>query len=319
MTLDADSAEVLRRLAALGVRPMHELTPQGAREQAARMRPVPDASRPMHDEWLRSIPRDDGSSMRVKVLVPSSAPAGLIVYYHGGGWVVGTIEDYQPLCRELAAGTGCSVVIVDYRLAPEHLYPAAAQDAWRALEWAADAMAEFTGRQAPLLVAGDSSGGNLAAVVAQRSRAAGGPAIALQVLAYPVTDCDLDTESYREPENQLLLTRETMRWFWNLYVPDHPSRAHPGASPLREPELAGLPAAIVVTAEHDVLRDEGEAYAWRMRAAGVPVTLRRFTGQMHGFLSRFAAQPSAAAALAEVIEAVNVALNRHLAMTPQER
>ncbi|EFL28035.1 4-hydroxyacetophenone monooxygenase [Streptomyces himastatinicus ATCC 53653] len=144
-------------------------------------------------------------------------------------------------------------------------------------------------------MAGDSAGGNLAAVVAQRAREAGGPAVAAQVLLCPVTDCRPDTASYHDPANQLLLTRATMAWYWDHYAPDTAARRAPGASPLRAADLAGLPPAVVVTAEHDVLRDEGEAYADRLRAAGVPVELRRFEGQIHGFVTLLDLLPDASA------------------------
>jgi acetyl esterase len=311
MTLEPDTREILRQLAELGVRPMHELTVAAAREQVAATRPAPTSLRPAHEDREFAVPIAGGLSMRVKVVSPPRAPKGLLVYLHGGGWVVGTIEDFEPLCRELAAGTGCAVAVVDYRLAPEHAYPAAVEDAYRAVVWATDAMPELIGRRVPLIVAGDSAGANLAAVVAQRSRAAGGPEIALQVLVYPVTDADTGRPSYVDPENQLLLQRETMQWFWQLYAPDAASREEPAASPLRAPDLTGLPPAVVVTAEHDVLRDEGEAYARRLEAAGVPVNLRRFDGHIHGFLSRFAVQPSARAALDWLIRAVGQSLIRN--------
>jgi acetyl esterase len=200
--------------------------------------------------------------------------------------VIGEIAHADTLGRKLAERSSCAVVLVDYRLAPEHRYPTAVDDCWAGLQWTAANLAEITGRaDAPLIVAGDSAGGNLAAIMALRARDAGGPEIALQVLVYPVTDADFDRPSYVDPENQLLLTRGAMVWFWDHYVPDAARRQEPDAAPLRAASLEGLPPAVVLTAEHDVLRDEGEAYAERLREAGVPVDFRRHEGQTHGFFT----------------------------------
>jgi acetyl esterase len=173
---------------------------------------------------------------------------------------------------------------VEYRLAPEHIFPAAADDAFDAVVWVASLAGLAAGR--PIVVAGDSAGGNLATVTALRARDAGGPPIALQVLVYPVTDCDLDRRSYHEyAGDDLILNRGDMVWFWGHYAPDAGARVNPDASPLRAPELAGLPPAYVITAEHDPLRDEGFAYAERLRAARVPVEHRHFGSQIHGFFT----------------------------------
>src|ERR1700686_2795493 len=161
----------------------------------------------------------DGERFGLRLLVPEGRSAGVIVYYHGGGWVVGAPDQFDALGRTLAERTACVVVLVDYRLSPEHPYPTAVRDAWTALEWVAANVDRIAGRPVPLIVAGDSAGGNLAAVVAQQARESG-PKIALQVLVYPVTDCDFDRPSYLDPENQLIVSRETMAWFWNHYAPD---------------------------------------------------------------------------------------------------
>ena len=228
----------------------------------------------------------------------------MIVYYHGGGWVLGTVDQFDALGRRLAARTGCAVVLVDYRLAPEHRYPAAVEDAWTALEWTAAHLEEIAGDSVPLIVAGDSAGGCLAAVVAQRAREVG-PEIALQVLVYPVTDCDLDRGSYLEPENQLIVGRDTMTWFWDLYAPDPAVRSRPDASPLRAASLAGLPPAVVLTAQYDPLRDEGEAYAERLAQEGVRVEHRHFDDQMHTFFMLGDALPGSAEGLDFVVDAID--------------
>jgi acetyl esterase len=168
-----------------------------------------------------------GGLIPVRVLTPAVPPRGVIVYYHGGGWVTGGLDESDAVARRLAQRTQCVVVVPAYRLAPEYRFPTAVDDSWAALGWAAAHAAELAGGPAPLIVAGDSAGGNLAAVMTQRAMARGGPLIAVQVLAYPVTDCDLDTTSYTDPANQLLLTRDSMTWYWDHYAPDRRARAHP--------------------------------------------------------------------------------------------
>jgi acetyl esterase/lipase len=204
---------------------------------------------------------------------------GTIVWFHGGGWVIGGLDTHDAMCRTLAGAARCRVVNVAYRLAPEHPFPAPLEDAWTALSWAS---AQYP--SAPLVVGGDSAGGNLAAVCAIRSRDRGGPALALQVLVYPVTDHDLTTASYLERgAEDGWLSRRSMQWYWDRYVPDPADRANPEASPLRTPDLSGLAAAVVVTAEYDPLRDEGRAYAQRLHDAGVPVTADHYADMAHPF------------------------------------
>lgn len=266
-------------------KPLHEMTPEEARAFGSSLADTAGPAPAMARVEEHTLERDGGSAGNVglRVLVPIDPPAGVIVYYHGGGWVIGSIDEFDTLARKLAERTSCAVVLVAYRLAPEHRYPVAADDAYAALEWTAANLQRIAGGEVPLFVAGDSAGGNLSAVVAVRARDRKGPEIALQILIYPVTDADFDRPSYTDPENALLLTREAMIWFWDHYVPDPAQRAEPDASPLQTADLSGLPPAVVLTAEYDVLRDEGEAYAQRLADAGVPVDLRRYPGQMHGF------------------------------------
>ena len=307
MALDQDNIALLEQLAASGARPLAELTPAEARGVMAAIAgdapPGPDM-----DSVRDTRVRASGGFVPVRVLVPVERPRGVIVYYHGGGWVIGGLADFDKLGRLLAQRTGCTVILVDYRLAPEYRFPTAVDDSWAALRWADGRRAELAGAGAPLIVAGDSAGGNLSAVMAQRAKAAGGPEIALQVLIYPVTDCDLETISYRDPANQLMLTRESMIWFWDHYAPDPEARAHPDASPLRTTDLLRLCPAVVLTAEHDVLRDEGELYATRLLKAGVPVWHRRFAGQMHGFFTMPDLLPGASEALEYVATSMDESL-----------
>lgn len=264
--------------------PMHERSPVDARAYRAGLASLNGPAPRMARVADHTIERPDGS-FNLRVLTPIEPPAGVIVYYHGGGWVVGSIDESDTLGRKLAERTSCAVVLVDYRLAPEHPYPIAVDDSYAALEWTAAHMDEIAGREVPLLVAGDSAGGNLSAVMAVRARDRNGPKIAMQVLVYPVTDANFDRPSYLDPDNQLLLTRESMVWFFDHYIPDVARRAEPDASPLYTEDLSGLPPAVVLTAEHDPLRDEGEAYAERLAAAGVEVNLQRHLGQMHAFFA----------------------------------
>jgi acetyl esterase len=245
--------------------------------------------------------------MPARVYSPSPAARGLVVYYHGGGWVVGTLDGWDSPLRGLAVASGCDVVSVDYRLAPEHVFPAAADDAYDALAWAASASGLAAGR--PIVVAGDSAGGNLAAVSALRARDSGGPHVALQVLVYPVADCDLDRRSYRECDgDELIVNRRDMVWFWDHYAADPASRSNPYASPLRAPSLSGLPPVYLVTAEHDPLRDEGFAYADRLRAARVPVEHRHYGSQIHGFFTFTGVLDDADKAVAEAGSAIRSAV-----------
>ena len=222
--------------------------------------------------------------------------------------MLGGLDECEPLGVALASETGCAVICAGYRLAPEYRYPTAVEDAWAALLWAAAHGAEIAGAPVPLIVAGEGAGGNLAAVTARRSAEPGGPAVLLQVLVCPVIDSDTGGLSYTDPANQLLLDRDTMIWFWDQYAPDPAARAHPDAAPLQAVFLTGLPPAVIVTAEHDVLRDEGELYAMRLVQAGVPVQHRRFGGQIHGFLGRVGVLPGSAAGMCYIAEHVGRAL-----------
>jgi acetyl esterase len=209
-----------------------------------------------------------------------------LVYFHGGGFVFGNLDTHDAVCRAIAKESGAVVIAVDYRLAPEHKFPAAVDDAHAATVWVAT-NAERLGIDAHrIAVGGDSAGGNLATVIAMRCRDAGGPALSAQILLYPVTDSSsLETESHREFGEDYFLTRGAMDWFTGHYLASADQKRHPEVSPLLAPNRSGLPPALVITAEFDPLRDEGEAYAQRLQQAGVPVTLTRYPGMIHGFVS----------------------------------
>ena len=284
MALDSATVRFLEQLAEGGGKPLHESTPDEARAFLSELAELAGPAPAMQRVEERTIDRPDGQAL-LRILVPIKNPIGVLVYYHGGGWVLGSIDEYDTVARKLAERTSCAIVLVGYRLAPEYRYPAAVDDSYAVLEWVGDHIFDIAGQEVPLIVAGDSAGGNLAAVMAIRARDRNGPSIALQVLIYPVTDADFDRPSYNDPENHLLLTRDGMIWFWEHYLPDSSRRAAPDASPLHSGNLSGLPPAVMLTAEHDVLRDEGEAYAARLQEASVPVDLQRYAGQMHGFFT----------------------------------
>ncbi len=291
--INPQAQAVLDGRRAAGAPPVWQLT---AQENRAGFGPVRDLIGP--GPLVASV-RDvlipgQAGNIPARVYEPGPGSPATIVYYHGGGWVIGSVDDWDAVCRALAVAAGCTLVSVDYRLAPEHVFPAAADDAYDAFTWVA--ASEF-GAGKPMVVAGDSAGGNLAAVTALRLLHAGrggeggssplgdaAPLPALQVLIYPVVDCDLDRKSYHEyGGTEFIVNRPDMEWFWDQYAPDEATRRNPYASPLGAPSLSGLPPAYVVTAEHDPLRDEGFAYVERLSAAGVPVRHRHYGSQIHGF------------------------------------
>lgn len=239
---------------------------------------------------------------------PGGGPLAVIVNFHGGGFVIGDLDTADAQCREMCRRTAAVVVSVDYRLAPEHRFPAAAEDCFAATSWVAAQAAALGVDATRLAVAGDSAGGNLAAVVAMMARDRGGPAIAFQLLVYPVTDCNFDTGSYRSNGDGYLLTAATMRWFFDHYAPPPIDRTHPHLSPLRASSFANLPPALVMTAEFDPLRDEGEAYAQRLRESGVAAQALRMDGHIHGFFATTRQLPSTVPAMEQACAALRQAL-----------
>jgi acetyl esterase len=290
--------------AAAGAPPIWELTPEEARAIVTANTEIIGAGPAVESVRDILVPGQAGG-IPARVYSPAPGAPAVVVYYHGGGWVVGSVEGWDASCRALAVASGCDLVSVDYRLAPEHVFPAAADDAYDALAWAAGSLAD--GR--PLVVAGDSAGGNLAAVAALRARDSGGPALALQVLVYPVTDSDLNRKSYHEYDGtEFIVNRRDMAWYWDQYAPDPSARANPYASPVRATDLSGLPPAYFVTAEHDPLRDEGFAYADRLRAARVPVEHRHYGSQIHGFFTFVNVLDDAGKAISEAGAAIRAAV-----------
>ena len=309
MPLDPDVVEGLALLESTGImQPWEGKSPDDVR---AITTIITDVCAPLGTPVAREEDRvisGPGGDLRIRVYTPEGdGPMPVIVYFHGGGWVLYELDTFNPICRDLANAAGAIVLAVAYRLAPEHPFPAAVDDAYATVCWVAENAAEIGGDGSRIAVAGDSAGGNLSTVMALRCRDEGGPALAFQLVINPVTDCDLDTASYREFADGLFLTREQMRWYWDHYVPDPADRTHPWASPLRATDLTGLPPAMVLTAENDPLRDEGEAYAARLAAAGVPTVARRVEGVIHGFMNLGNTTPKGAAAVAEAAAALREA------------
>jgi acetyl esterase len=234
-----------------------------------------------------------------------------MVYFHGGGWVVCDLDTHDVVCRAIARRAGAVVIAVDYRLAPEHKFPAAVVDCYAATVWVAANADRLSIDRNRITVGGDSAGGNLGAVVSLKSRDENGPAIALQAMVYPVTDLSsFATPSYQEFADGYQLTKAEMVWFRDHYLGSLEDARHPHASPLLAADLRGLPPALIITAECDPLRDEGEAYAKRLAAAGVPVTSTRYAGMIHPFFSLSGAIPQALDAIQQVADAVATAGGR---------
>jgi acetyl esterase len=308
MPLAPEIKALLERMAAAGRPPLHQQSVAQARAFHVADAPAQNGpAAPVAAVADRVVPGPAGD-LPVRVYTPEGeAPFPIVVWFHGGGWVVGTLDTYDPLCRALAAAVPAVVVSVDYRLAPEHRHPAAAEDAYAATLWASRHAAELGGVQHRLAVAGDSAGGNLAAVVALGARDRGGPAIAFQLLVYPALDAAGDTASWRRYAEGFYLTAAGMRWYWDHYLGGTDGLA-PDASPLRAAFVGGLPPALVIGAEHDILRDEGEAYAARLAEAGVAATASRSAGMVHGFFRWRGVTGAADAALQEAAAALRTAL-----------
>lgn len=267
------------------------ITPEALREMNKPMQMGPPPAVAEVRDLTMDLP---GRSIAARLYLPEGPgeTPPLVLFYHGGGWVIGSIESHDATARAIAAASGAAVLSVEYRLAPETKFPGPLDDCYDALVWAAGHAAELGIDAARLAVAGDSAGGNLAAAVAIRARDEGGPKLTHQLLIYPVTDADFANGSYTENAEGYFLTTQMMQWFWTQYVDDH-GDPHPHAAVLRHDNLAGLPPATVLVAQYDPLRDEGLAYAEALKAAGVPVETELAPGMIHGFFSMFEAVPDA--------------------------
>jgi acetyl esterase/lipase len=307
LSLDAHVKTLLDQMAALKLPKFSEIGPQAARA-AMRASIFRGGDTPIGRSENRTVPGPAGA-VPVRVYTPLDAKDAVLpglVFYHGGGFVIGDLETHDDLCRCLANGSGCRVVAVDYRLAPEHPFPAAVEDCLAATRYVSAHAAEFGIDPARLAVGGDSAGGNLAAVISQIAKTEGGPAIAFQLLIYPVTQlgAPIDTPSMRENGKGYFLEKEGMDWFTRCYAPDPKHRTDTRLSPLLCADMAGLPPAYVVTAGFDPLRDEGKDYADKLDAAGVPVTYVNYPGMVHGFFSMRGLIPKAREAVSAAAAAV---------------
>lgn len=286
---------IIDAYAAAGRPFFHQITPVQAREMlrgSMMAAPSPSGLPELASVTDEAIDGPNGP-IRLRRYVPRGGGDGVCVYLHAGGWVIGDLAFSDATCRRLCGWSQCEIISVEYRLAPEHPFPQPLEDAWAALLWT---QAQAGGR--PMLIAGESAGGNLAAACAIRARDEGGPTLAGQVLAYPATDHDFETESHREiGDCNWLLSTADMRWFWDHYAPLGTDRNDPCLSPLRLMDTAGLPPAFVAVADLDPLREEGLAYGRKLAEAGVPVSMRCDQGMVHGYLSAAGAVPVAREAL----------------------
>jgi acetyl esterase len=310
-TLELHTQQFIDSLA--GAPPIYTLSPVDARSVLARAQSIPVGKPSAQIEDI-ALPVGPTGSVPIRIVRPVGAAEALpaVVYIHGGGWVLGDRDTHDRLIREIAVGAQAAVVFVDYSRAPEARYPIAIEQAYAATRYVADNGANLRIDPLRLAVAGDSVGGNMAAAVTLMAAQRRGPKIAFQVLFYPVTDAGFDTPSYVHFADGPWLTRRAMEWFWDAYLPDPAARQQPTATPLKATldQLAGLPEALVIVDENDVLRDEGEAYARKLSDAGVRVTSIRYNGTIHDFvmLNALADTPAARGAIAQAVGALRGAL-----------
>ncbi len=310
--LDPNNQQILDELAALGAPPINQMNPVDARGgdlilAAACQGKVPHEQVGRIED--RTIP-GPGGEIPVRIYRPrTGAPCGALVYLHGGGWVVGSIEGHDEVCRRLTNDSGAVVVAVGYRLAPEHKFPAGLEDSYAAVTWVSANAATLGSPAGRIAVGGDSAGGNLSAAVTLMARDRGGPQLALQLLIYPAISASVDWPSVREFSGYFITT-EDMLWFMNHYLGNADQASNPYAFPMNAKELRGLPPALVIVAEMDLLRDQGEAYAARLREAGVPTTLSRYAGVTHVFVNMAPRVEAGRKAIREAGAAIRAAFAR---------
>ena len=281
MPLDPQAQNVIDQIAALGLPPNHTLSPEEARANML-SRPRPSGPEVAKVE-NRTVPNGD-YQVPVRIYTPpGNGPFPVLSWFHGGGWVIGDLETADATARHLTVQAECVVVSADYRLAPEAKFPVPFEDCYAVTAWISQNAAVINADPKRIAVGGDSAGGNLAACVSLAARDRGGLPLVFQLLVYPVTARDFRTGSYQQNANGYMLTLDAMNWYWDHYLSNEADAANPYAAPLTAKDLSGLPPALVITAEFDPLRDEGEAYAKGLQAAGVAATASRYDGMIHGF------------------------------------
>lgn len=300
---------------------------------------IPESERELHVDNIRGISKliytrahvepiaevleekiaGPGGDLALRIYKPDlKKPLPVLVFFHGGGWVFGNLEISDALCRSLANKAGCIVVSVDYRLAPEHVFPAALEDCYAATKWAGENAAFFGGDPYSIVVAGDSAGGNLAAATCLMARDRLSPKILCQLLIYPMISADFDSPTYLEFGSGYLFDRKQLMWCWDLYAPRVEERGNPYLSPLSSQKLENLPPAVIITAEYDPLRHEGEEYARKLREAEVTVIFKRFNGMIHGFLAWDEKIEQAKKAIIEISDALRLVLRLETSMKAED-
>ena len=299
MSLDPQTKVYLDQMKALNMLPLSAIPLEVLRQILALQSASEPVGEPVAKVENRTIPGPAGE-MPIRIYTPQgNGPFPILVYLHGGGWSICSLDTHDAPCRSLANGANGVVVSVEYRLAPEHKFPAGLQDCYAATLWVAEHAAELNGDVSRLALGGDSAGGNLTAVITQMVRDQGGPRLTFQLLIYPATDLTAQTLSKTENATGYFLTRDDMDWFEEHYLQKQEEKLNPMVSPLLARDVSHLPPALIVTAEYDPLRDEGEQYGQRLQEAGVPVILRRYDGLTHGFLNTTSVIDKARDALAQ--------------------
>ena len=293
-TVEKNTKLFLEKLQQSGGPPIYTLTPTEARKvlsglQASSLEKVPPAENPPAEIENKTIPGGPNGEISIQLIKPQgngNKTLPVVMYFHGGGWVLGGFDTHERLLRELANGADAAVIFVNYTPSPEAKYPIPVEEAYAATKWVAENGQTLNLDSSRLVVAGDSVGGNMATVVALLAQERGGPHITFQLLFYPVTDANFDTTSYLKYQEGYWLTREAMKWFWDNYLSNDTNRKEPTVSPLQASidQLSKLPPALIIVGENDVLRDEGEAYAHKLMQAGVPTTATRYLGTIHDFV-----------------------------------
>ena len=307
MPLDPQVKVLMDQLAAAPGPTLHTLEPAEARRVTANMfRVPPERAEKIARIEDRKIPGPAGE-IPIRIYTPEgTGPFPVLVFFHGGGWVIMGLDTHDGPCRALTKKAGCVTVSVDYRLAPENKFPAGVEDCFAATKWVAAHAKELNADANRLAIGGDSAGGNLSAVISQLARDAGGPKIALQLLIYPATEAELDTYSHKT-FTDYFLTKDDIVYFWKHYLRSPADRKDPRVAPALAKSFKGLPPALIITAEFDPLRDEGESYGEKLRAAGVQVTVTRYEGMIHGFFSMYEALDNGKLAIEESAEALRKA------------